>query len=72
MAVTVPVMTMRAQILLLTLLPLAVLAVFAMTAVRIPVPEIGRGYVVHIELPVADTPEALLQSGHRRGHGLGR
>jgi len=59
MAVTVPVMTMRAQILLLTLLPLAVLAVLAMTAVRIPVPEIGRGYVVHIELPVADTPEAL-------------
>jgi len=52
-------MTMRAQILLLTLLPLAVLAVFAMTAVRIPVPEIGRGYVVHIELPVADTPGSL-------------
>ena len=50
---------MRAQILLLTLLPLAVLAVFAMTAVRIPVPEIGRGYVVHIELPVADTPGSL-------------
>ena len=52
-------MTMRAQILLLTLLPLAVLTVLAMTAVRIPVPEIGRGYVVHIELPVTDTPEAL-------------
>ena len=52
-------MTMRAQILLLTLLPLAVLAVLAMTAVRIPVPEIGRGYVVHIELPVADTPGSL-------------
>ena len=52
-------MTMRAQILLLTLLPLAVLAVLAMTAVRIPVPEIGRGYVVHIELPVADAPGSL-------------
>ena len=52
-------MTMRAQILLLTLLPLAVLTVLAMTAVRIPVPEIGRGYVVHIELPVADTPGSL-------------
>ena len=52
-------MTMRAQILLLTLLPLAVLTVLAMTAVRIPVPEIGRGYVVHIELPVADAPGSL-------------
>ena len=52
-------MTIRAQILLLILFPLAVVAVLVATAKRIPVPEIGRAYVVRVELPEADATPTL-------------
>lgn len=59
MAVTMRAMSIRAQILLLVLLPLAVVALLVVTAQRIPVPELGRAYVQRITLPEADGPTAL-------------
>lgn len=50
---------MRIQILALVLVPLVILAVLAATAQRLPVPEIGRGYVLHVQLPKVDTVPIL-------------
>ncbi|MFT6609951.1 MAG: N-acetylmuramoyl-L-alanine amidase, partial [Qipengyuania sp.] len=58
-AVTMHAMSIRTHILLLVLLPLAVVAALVVTAQRIPVPEIGRAYVLRVNLPKADAPGAL-------------
>lgn len=50
---------MRAQILGLVLIPLAVVAGLVVTERRLPVPEIGRGYVLHVELREVDAPPVL-------------
>lgn len=60
-------MSMRAQILLMVLLPLLVVAALIVSEQRIPVPEIGRGYVLRVELPGADTPGALPEVAGREG-----
>ncbi|WP_370032114.1 N-acetylmuramoyl-L-alanine amidase family protein [Qipengyuania mesophila] len=52
-------MTIRAQLMLLVLLPLALVVALVATAQRIPVPTIGRAYVVRVTLPEADAPAAL-------------
>lgn len=56
-----PGMSIRAQLLLLVLLPLALVAGLVATAQRIPVPSIGRSYVLRVTLPEADAPAALPQ-----------
>ena len=58
-ALTMRSMSTRAQILLLVLLPLALVMALVVSAQRIPVPEIGRGYVLRVTLPEADGPSAL-------------
>ncbi|QKG71684.1 N-acetylmuramoyl-L-alanine amidase family protein [Erythrobacter mangrovi] len=52
-------MSIRAQILGLVLVPLAIAALLIATAQRVPVPEIGRGYVIHAVLPKVDAALAL-------------
>jgi N-acetylmuramoyl-L-alanine amidase len=52
-------MTMRAQILALVLVPLLALGGLAMAGLRLPVPTIGRGYVIHATLPKADSAPVL-------------
>lgn len=52
-------MSTRIQILVLILIPLAVLAGLVATGQRLPVPAIGRGYVIHAQLRKVDTPPAL-------------
>ncbi|MBX7496204.1 N-acetylmuramoyl-L-alanine amidase [Qipengyuania sp. 6B39] len=46
-------MSSRAQILALIVLPLAILAGLMVTGMRLPLPELGRGYVQRIALPRA-------------------
>ena len=60
-------MSIRTHILLLVLLPLAVVAALVVTAQRIPVPEIGRAYVLRVDLPAADAPGALPDVAGREG-----
>ena len=60
-------MSIRAQILLLLLLPVVLCAALIATAQRIPVPAIGREYVLRVELPQADVPAALPQIAGREG-----
>ena len=60
-------MSIRTHILLLVLLPLAVVAALVVTAQRIPVPEIGRAYVLRVDLPAADVPGALPDVAGREG-----
>ena len=60
-------MSIRAQILLLLLLPVAVCAALVATAQRIPVPAIGREYVLRVELPKADAPAALPEIAGQEG-----
>ena len=60
-------MSIRTHILLLVLLPLAVVATLVVTAQRIPVPEIGRAYVLRVDLPAADVPGALPDVAGREG-----
>ena len=60
-------MSIRTHILLLVLLPLAVVAALVATAQRIPVPEIGRAYVLRVDLPAADVPGALPDVAGREG-----
>jgi N-acetylmuramoyl-L-alanine amidase len=66
-AVTMHAMSIRTHILLLVLLPLAVVAALVVTAQRIPVPEIGRAYVLRVDLPAADVPGALPDVAGREG-----
>jgi N-acetylmuramoyl-L-alanine amidase len=60
-------MSIRAQLMLLVLLPLALVAALVATAQRIPVPTLGRAYVVRVTLPKADAPAALPQVAGRAG-----
>ncbi|MBX7502839.1 N-acetylmuramoyl-L-alanine amidase [Qipengyuania sp. YG27] len=60
-------MTIRAQLMLLVLLPLALVVALVATAQRIPVPMIGRAYVVRVTLPEADAPAALPQVAGKAG-----
>ncbi len=60
-------MTIRAQLMLLVLLPLALVVALVATAQRIPVPTIGRAYVVRVTLPEADAPAALPQVAGKAG-----
>jgi len=60
-------MSIRTHILLLVLLPLAVVAALVVTAQRIPVPEIGRAYVLRVDLPKAEAPGALPDVAGREG-----
>ena len=60
-------MSIRMHILLLGLLPLAVVAALVVTAQRIPVPEIGRAYVLRVDLPAADAPGPLPDVAGREG-----
>ncbi|MBX7481165.1 N-acetylmuramoyl-L-alanine amidase family protein [Qipengyuania qiaonensis] len=60
-------MTIRAQILLLMLLPVAALGALIAVAQRIPVLEIGRTYVLRVELPQADAPVALPEIAGQEG-----
>ena len=62
-----PDMSIRVQLLLLVLLPLVLVAVLVATAQRIPVPEIGRGYVLRVTLPEADAPATLPDVAGRAG-----
>ena len=78
-AVTMRPMSIRAQILLLILLPLAAVALLVVSAQRIPLPEMGRGYVLRVELPRVDRPalsiafrSSLSFDGSSRGHGRPR
>jgi len=52
---------------LLVLLPLALVAILVVTAQRIPVPTLGRAYVVRVTLPEADAPASLPQVAGRAG-----
>lgn len=52
-------MAKRAQILALTAVPLLALGALALLGWRLPVPLLGRGYVIHARLPLADAPPAL-------------
>lgn len=52
---------------LLVLLPLALVAILVVTAQRIPVPTLGRAYVVRVTLPEADAPTSLPQVAGRAG-----
>lgn len=52
---------------LLVLLPLALVAILVVTAQRIPVPTLGRAYVVRVTLPEADVPASLPQVAGRAG-----
>lgn len=83
MAVTTWPMSIRSQILALVLLPLAILALLVVTAQRIPVPEIGRSYVLRADLPAVDSvpdlpdvvgaddlPLVVIDAGHG-GHDPG-
>ncbi|MEX0342847.1 MAG: N-acetylmuramoyl-L-alanine amidase [Erythrobacter sp.] len=65
--VTLQAMSIRTQILLLIMLPALVVAALLVTAQRIPVPEIGRGYVLRVELPRADVAGALPEVAGREG-----
>lgn len=60
-------MTVRAQIILLILVPLAIVAALIAAAIRIPVPEIGRAYVLRVELPQVDAPSRLPAVAGRDG-----
>ncbi|HCY03568.1 MAG TPA: N-acetylmuramoyl-L-alanine amidase, partial [Erythrobacter sp.] len=60
-------MSIRAQILLLILLPLAAVALLVVSAQRIPLPEMGRGYVLRVELPRVDRPADLPEVAGRAG-----
>ncbi|QYJ08554.1 N-acetylmuramoyl-L-alanine amidase [Qipengyuania flava] len=60
-------MSTRVQILLLILLPLVLVVGLVLTAQRIPVPEIGRGYVLRVALPEADAPTALPEVAGEEG-----
>lgn len=62
-----PCMSIRAQLLLLVLLPLALVAMLVASAQRIPVPELGRAYVLRVTLPQADVPAALPEVAGRAG-----
>lgn len=66
-AVTKRAMSIRAQILPLVLLPLALVAGLVVTAQRIPVPHFGRNYVMRVTLPRADAPPALPEIAGRAG-----
>ena len=66
-AVTMRPMSIRAQLLLLILLPLAAVALLVVSAQRIPVPEMGRGYVLRVELPRVDRPADLPEVAGRAG-----
>ncbi|WP_366932965.1 N-acetylmuramoyl-L-alanine amidase [Erythrobacter sp.] len=60
-------MSTRAQISLLVVLPVLVVAALIATAQRVPVPEIGRGYVLRVELPSADATSILPEVAGREG-----
>ncbi|WP_370188047.1 N-acetylmuramoyl-L-alanine amidase [Qipengyuania sp.] len=60
-------MSIRAHLMLLVLLPLALVAILVVTAQRIPVPTLGRAYVVRVTLPEADAPASLPQVAGRAG-----
>ncbi|WP_309148069.1 N-acetylmuramoyl-L-alanine amidase family protein [Qipengyuania flava] len=49
------------------LLPLVLVVGLVLTAQRIPVPEIGRGYVLRVALPEADAPTALPEVAGEEG-----
>ncbi|KZX88533.1 MAG: N-acetylmuramoyl-L-alanine amidase [Pseudomonadota bacterium] len=60
-------MSIRTHILLLVLAPLVLVALLVVFAQRIPVPELGRGYVLRVELPEVDAPSALPEIAGREG-----
>ena len=66
-AVTIRTMSIRTHILLLVLAPLVLVALLVVFAQRIPVPELGRGYVLRVELPEVDAPSALPEIAGREG-----
>ncbi len=69
-AVTIRTMSIRTHILLLVLAPLVLVALLVVFAQRIPVPELGRGYVLRVELPEVDAPSALPEIAGREGLSL--
>ncbi|WP_324827286.1 N-acetylmuramoyl-L-alanine amidase family protein [Qipengyuania zhejiangensis] len=61
---------MRAQILALLLVPLVLVAILVATTQRVPVPEIGRAYVLRAELPKVDAAPPLPRVAGQRGKPL--